>query len=129
MSKVKKILNFVGVTTALLAPALLARPANASSAVGATTGKFGGSSITPITPIGKADLFDIINTISIVVLAFLGVLAVAYLVYGGVLYLTAGGEAEKASKGRTAITNAIIGVVVVLLSIVIYNFVLSNVSG
>lgn len=51
----------------------------------------------------------------------IGIMAVVYLIYGGLLYITAGGDAEKANKGRTAITNAIIGIIIVVLALVIYN--------
>lgn len=57
-----------------------------------------------------------------------GAIAVIYLIYGGVLYITAGGDAEKATKGRTAVINAIIGVVIILLALVIVSWVNSLVS-
>jgi len=52
-----------------------------------------------------------------------GALAVVYLIYGGVLYITAGGDAEKATKGRTAIINSIIGIVIIALAYVIVTWV------
>jgi hypothetical protein len=57
-----------------------------------------------------------------------GAIAVIYLIYGGVLYITAGGDAEKATKGRTAVINAVIGVVIILLALVIVSWVNSLVS-
>jgi hypothetical protein len=38
------------------------------------------------------------------------------LIVGGFWYITSAGNEEQAEKGKTAITNAIIGVIVVLLS-------------
>lgn len=52
-----------------------------------------------------------------------GLIAVVYLIWGGLLYITAGGDAEKATKGRTAIINAIIGIVIILLAFVIVYWV------
>ena len=52
-----------------------------------------------------------------------GILAAIYLIYGGVLYITAGGEAEKATKGRTAVINAVIGIVIILIAIIIVQWV------
>lgn len=78
--------------------------------------------------ISDDSLSDIISNIVKVILIAVGVLAVLYLIYGGVMYLTAGGEAEKASKGRTAITNAIIGIIIIMLSLAIYNFVTMGVG-
>lgn len=63
------------------------------------------------------------------VLFFAGAIAVIYLVYGGLLYITAGGDAEKATKGRTAVINAIIGIVIILLALVIVSWVSGIVSN
>ena len=63
------------------------------------------------------------------VLVLAGVIAVVYLVYGGILYITAGGDAEKATKGRTAVINAIIGIIIILLAIVIVNWVMRIVQS
>lgn len=65
---------------------------------------------------------NIINIILIVV----GLVAVLYLIWGGVTYVTAGGDAEKAGKGRTTITNAIIGIVIIAASLAIYNYVIGS---
>lgn len=88
----------------------------------------GTNTIQPVTLMGD-DLSVIIGYIVQVILIAVGILAVLYLIYGGVMYLTAGGEAEKASKGRTAITNAIIGIIIVMLSLAIYNFVITGVGS
>jgi hypothetical protein len=56
-------------------------------------------------------------------LTILGVLAVVYFVYGGVLYMTAGADSEKAGKGRTVIVNAIIGIIIIVASFVIVQLV------
>jgi len=74
---------------------------------------------TPGTGLLDALIGDVAN----VIFAVLGVIAVVYLIYGGVLYITAGGDAEKAAKGRTAITNAIIGIIIILLAVAIYSYV------
>jgi len=51
-----------------------------------------------------------------------GAIAVIFLIYGGVLYITAGGDQEKATSGRTAIVNAIIGIIVIALALVLVNW-------
>jgi len=45
-----------------------------------------------------------------------GVLAVVYLIYSGILYLTAGGNPDQAKKGQQGIINAIIGLVIIALA-------------
>jgi len=63
------------------------------------------------------------------VLIMAGAIAVIYLVYGGILYITAGGDAEKATKGRTAVINAIIGIIIILLALVIVRWVGALIGG
>ncbi|MDH4358355.1 MAG: hypothetical protein OEV37_00180 [Candidatus Berkelbacteria bacterium] len=74
-------------------------------------------------------LGELIDIIIQVVLWGAGAIAFAYLIYGGISYITAGGDAEKAGKGRTAILNAVIGIIVVSAALAIYKFVLQGVAG
>lgn len=60
-------------------------------------------------------------------IAFLA--AVVVLIYGGFLYITSAGNTDSATKGKTAITNALIGVVIIVLSYVIVQIVYRFVSG
>lgn len=45
-----------------------------------------------------------------------GVLAFFFLVYSGILYLTAGGNAEATKKGQQGLLNAIIGLVIISIA-------------
>ena len=82
----------------------------------------GGQSVNALLPKDQnVSISQVVNNAINVGLAIIGLLAVAYLIYGGLLYITAGGDAEKAGKGRTAITNSIIGIVIVLAALIIYN--------
>src|SRR3989344_6676273 len=56
------------------------------------------------------------------VLAIVALIAFIYLIISGVNYITAGGDAEKATKARSGILNAIIGIVVIVLSFFILRF-------
>jgi hypothetical protein len=92
--------------------------------------QLGRSDIKAIQPErGSVNLIDVIMKGLNLFLWVVGLLAVIYLIYGGVLYITAGGDAEKANKGRTAITNAVIGIVIVVLALVIFNFAVSIPTG
>lgn len=51
--------------------------------------------------------------------------AVGMLIYGGFAYITAGGDAERATKGRKIIIGAIIGLILITVSLVMYNTILS----
>jgi hypothetical protein len=81
-----------------------------------------------ITPIQGGTLTQTVTTILTWLFGFAGIIAVIYLIYGGILYITAGGDAEKATKGRTALVNAIIGIVIIALAIMIVRWVSSIVN-
>ena len=55
-----------------------------------------------------------------------GTIALIYLIWGGVTYMT-GGE-KGASAGKTMITNAIVGIAIIALSVVIVNAVIGALS-
>lgn len=82
--------------------------------------------IVTLDPMRTGDLKSILVGLLNVFLWVAGLLAVIYLVYGGVLYITAGGDAEKATKGRTALINAVIGVIIIMLALVIMRFVVNS---
>lgn len=84
--------------------------------------------ITPLNqePVG---LQTIITNIANWVLWIAGAIAVIYLVYGGILYITAGGDETKASKGKTAIVNAVIGIAIILAALIIIRFVRQFIEG
>lgn len=56
---------------------------------------------------------EIANTILNWLLALAGLLAVAYLIYSGILYITAAGNPDQAKKGQQGVINAIIGIVII----------------
>lgn len=58
-------------------------------------------------------------------LGILGLIAVGFLIYSGVLMVTAGGDEQQISKARKIITYAVIGIVIILLSWTIVTFVSS----
>lgn len=66
-----------------------------------------------------------ITTILNYFLGILGLVAVAFLIYAGVLMVTAGGNDEQIGKARKIITYAVIGIVIILLSWTIVTFVAS----
>lgn len=75
---------------------------------------------------GTTDVYVIAGKIINVVLGFLGIVLLGYLLYAGFLWMTSGGETEKAEQARTMITNAIIGLVIIVAAFAISTFVLSS---
>ena len=58
-------------------------------------------------------------------LGFLGLLAVIMIIYGGVTYVTSAGNDESVGNAKKIIMYALIGIIVILLSFVVVNTVLS----
>lgn len=61
-------------------------------------------------------------------LFFSGFVALVFIILGGIRYITSGGDPKQASAARQIITYALIGLVLILLSIAIVNF-LSYITG
>lgn len=55
--------------------------------------------------------------------------AVIFLIIGGFRYMTAGGNEESVEKGKSSVINALIGIVIIVLSYVIVNVVANLVTG
>lgn len=72
---------------------------------------------------------DVIITILNWALGFVGALAVAMLIYGGFLYLTAHGESEQQEKATKLIVQAVIGIVIILLAFSIVNIIIAGISN
>lgn len=65
---------------------------------------------------GLDNLQDLIHNITNLALLVAGGIAVIYIILGGINYLTAYGNEEKASAAKKTITWAIIGLLVIILA-------------
>lgn len=104
--------------SAMVASSALAGKAFAQAGTGIFTGQ-------PTGPVAAATgtLGQNVVTILNYFLGFLGIIAVIFLIYAGVLMVTAGGAEEQVTKARKIITYAVIGIVVVILSFTIVQWV------
>lgn len=59
----------------------------------------------------------------------LGSITVIVLIYGGILYLSSGGDVEKAEKGKKTLIGAIIGLIVIAAAYAGYNFMIGALTG
>ncbi len=73
--------------------------------------------------VGQTTLAGLLLKIIQFLLTFAGVIAVGVLVIGGFWYITSAGNEEQAEKGQKAITNAIIGLVIVILAYTIISII------
>lgn len=81
--------------------------------------------------VGAPDRTQLATTIGKIVNAALGLLGVVLLVlilYGGFLWMTAGGNEDQVSKAKKIITNAVVGLVIIMAAYAIAGFVVEAVS-
>ena len=57
------------------------------------------------------------------------VICVVMLIVGGYLYMTAGGDEQKVGKATKTLTNAMIGLAICFIAVILVNFVLKNFLG
>lgn len=58
-----------------------------------------------------------------ILLVLIGALAVVFIMYGGILYITSSGEPAKTAAAKTAITNAVLGLVLSSSAFLILDFI------
>lgn len=58
-------------------------------------------------------------------LTFLGIVAVAVILYGGFIWLTAGGNDDRVSKAKKLIIAGIIGLIIVIAAFAIVTFIIN----
>jgi hypothetical protein len=124
--KFKQWLKYLaGVIAGLVLPILVFAQNQVQTGLSGIQQSFGFSS--PLTGATTASQFaiQIIN----IMLMFSGIVAVFFIIIGGYQYLTSGGNAESAEAGRKTVTNAIIGLVIIILSYVVINVIVNLVGN
>lgn len=78
---------------------------------------------------GKAPtLQETIGSVIGAVLAFVGVIFLILIIYGGITWMTAGGNEEKIKKAKGLIVNSIIGLVIILAAYSIVSFIFTQIG-
>lgn len=99
-----------------------------NSTIVAAADLFGGDKVS--TKTGGDKSLDVgVQALITNALIIVGLVAVVYGIYGGVLMMTAGGDEEKVKKGRTILIQVMIGIVVIFLANSIIRWFLSTVMG
>lgn len=114
----KKLTKIANITTLVATAMMVAMPLLAAAQF---TVPDSGSSGLP----NQAKFSEIMITIINILLAVAGLIAVIFLIVGGFRYITAGGNEEASEAAKKTITNAIIGIVIIILAFVIVR-VISN---
>jgi hypothetical protein len=74
------------------------------------------------------DLTDLLVKVIKVLLGLAGIVGVLILVLGGYWYMASAGNEETAEKGKKAIVNSIIGLVVIILAYTIVNIITNELT-
>lgn len=88
--------------------------------------------LPPCTSSGDCGFNDFILlgvNLTKIILGLVGSLALLFFIYGGVMFLLAGGKSEMIEQGKKIITNAVIGVAIVLGAWIIVNFAIAALTG
>ena len=93
-----------------------------------------GGSVDSLKAVGKAsgskgDLPTMIGNIINVLLGTLGIVFVILVIYAGVLYMTASGDNDKVKKAKTLLTQAVIGMIIIIAAYSISAFVIGQLVG
>lgn len=142
MSFIKKLFSVSLLTIIAIAgfSSLVSSPAYAASGLptGTTTSNTeicGNSSANCATTGGASfdggaqGVVGFLLNIARLVVYLVGAIAVLFLVYGGIMYLTAGGDDAKVKAARSIITNAVIGLIVAIVAFSIVTIVQGLVGG
>jgi len=79
-----------------------------------------------VEPYSGTSVQDVVNLLAKLagwLLYVAGAIAVVFLIIGGVFYITSAGDADKSGKAKKIIVDALIGLVIIALSLLIVNLV------
>lgn len=79
--------------------------------------------IKPPAPIPNLDPIQVLRTVITTAYAIAGVAAVAYLIIGGYTYIVSAGNPQNVEKAQQTLTNAVIGLVIVIVSGIVITFI------
>lgn len=75
-------------------------------------------------PLKGKDLPTLVGNVITTILGLVGVLALLMFIYGGILWMTSAGSAEKIKKGKDTIVWAILGLAFIFFSYAVLEFIL-----
>lgn len=105
---------------------------NTTAVGGGTGGNINGGSLslTFPNPIGNAiTIGEVVKNVIEGIFGLLGAVAVFMIVYGGVIYMVSGASKDGAEKGKKILTSAVIGLVIVLVSLAIVDLLFVLLGG
>jgi hypothetical protein len=85
--------------------------------------------VNVVNPIQATSVPLLVNSVIRTILGVVGALALFMFVYGGVLWMTSGGNSTRIEKGKDTLIWATIGLFIIFASYAILNFILTALSG
>lgn len=107
-------------------PDLLVKKALAADTTGTQDAISGLEATQGTAQLPKTELSKTIGNVIGAALSLIGVIFLALMVYGGILWMTARGNEDQVTKAKNIITMAIIGVAIVLAAYGITFFIISS---
>ena len=120
MTSIFAVTGILGLSTLTLTPAFADDVCNSNAAQAVKDAAGCGST-------SKDGLFNVVQAILNTIISVVSIVAVIFIVIGGVKYMTSAGDPSKASSARKTILYAAIGLVVCVLAFAIVNFVIATV--
>lgn len=88
------------------------------------------STVTALTnPLKISSAGDLIKNLINFILGFVGVIAAAMIVYGGIVYMTSAGNDQRIQQGKNILTYAIVGLIISIAAGIIVNLVLAGIGA
>ena len=115
-AKIKKLLLFACLLIAVLIAVNFALAADLDVGLDKVEG----------TGLAVVDPRIVVANVIRIILGFLGVIALGLIIYAGWLWMTAAGEEQKIEQAKKILTNAVIGLVIILSAFAIASFILSR---
>jgi hypothetical protein len=69
------------------------------------------------------DIYQLIGNVIKILLSFVGLLSVIFIVIGGIAYILSTGDPKRIQRAKSIITNAIIGLIIALVSFAAVTFI------
>jgi hypothetical protein len=91
--------------------------------------EFGINAVNEVIALPSADPRIIAARIIRVALGFLGIIALAIVLYGGFIWMTSAGNTEKIDKAKKILTNGAIGLIIIIFAFGITQYVLNALLG
>ncbi|MBI4090880.1 MAG: hypothetical protein HY422_02550 [Candidatus Komeilibacteria bacterium] len=82
-----------------------------------------------VNPIEATSVPGLVNNAVKTILGIVGALALFMFVYGGMLWMTSGGNSGRIEKGKDTLIWATIGLFIIFASYAILNFILTALAG